>query len=232
MALIYPAVAAGLLMLAAWLANAPVRPGRLDRFHRLHRVGATPDERPLVEAYLGHTRRADLGGRRRADRLAGHRGGPDRPSAGVGAGPGRRDAPGQRQRGRVPYPAASVHASVTLRFTDVDRFDADGTYHLVVIDKRSNTVAPSLYRPDGRGSDGVLGHVPARYPWLSALASIPVNGGWTDPGTALIVPSGSPGPIGFTGSFTGTGLTPDDLMVALIFTGPDRQIYWADRVSG
>jgi hypothetical protein len=106
-----------------------------------------------------------------------------------------------------------------------------GSYRVVVIDKRQNRVAPQIYGVDGGGWDGRLADLPRRYPWLSAMASRQVGGGYTDPGLSVSAPANA-GPITFAGAFPDAGgLTVSDLMVVLIFHGPDQQTYWAERVS-
>jgi hypothetical protein len=44
------------------------------------------------------------------------------------------------------------------------------------------------------------------------------------------IDSGEPGPIVFAGQVADAGASVADLMVALIFIGNDRQIYWATKV--
>ena len=45
-------------------------------------------------------------------------------------------------------------------------------------------------------------------------------------------PADAAGPIAFVGSFPGTaGLTTTDVMVVLVYAGPDKQIYWATPVA-
>ena len=77
--------------------------------------------------------------------------------------------------------------------------------------------------------------MPQRYPWLSALAPAPDLSGDGRPRTqafAVSVAADAAGPITFVGSFPDTsGLTTADLMVVLVYTGPDSQIYWAAPVS-
>ncbi len=110
---------------------------------------------------------------------------------------------------------------------------APGTLYVAVIDKRRNRMAPQLFGIDGGGFNGFLTSLPRRYPWLSAMAAVPVNGGWTDPGMTVGLGAEEPGPIVFVGNFPeAAGLTVDDLMVVLIFTGPNQQTYWAERVLG
>jgi hypothetical protein len=109
-----------------------------------------------------------------------------------------------------------------------------GSYFIVVIDKRTNRLAPWLGDDGGSGEDGFLeADVPARFPWLSALAPIPVAGGWTMSGADMSTDADTASPLAFEGEFPdAAGLTLADLLVALIFVGPDQQIYWATRVMG
>jgi hypothetical protein len=109
-----------------------------------------------------------------------------------------------------------------------------GSYFIVVIDKRTNRLAPWLGDDGGSGEDGFLeADVPARYAWLSALAPVPVAGGWTMSGADMSIDTDIASPLSFEGEFPdAAGLTPADLLVALIFVGPDQQIYWATRVTG
>jgi hypothetical protein len=107
-----------------------------------------------------------------------------------------------------------------------------GSYYVVVIDKRTNTVAPELADAHGGGWDGFLGEVAKKYPWLSAMAPIPAGGGWTFAGSTVSVATDTPAPITFAGIFPArTGMQPSDLLVALIFIGPDQQIYWATPLT-
>ncbi|MET0415913.1 MAG: hypothetical protein ABW022_07830, partial [Actinoplanes sp.] len=127
------------------------------------------------------------------------------------------DAAGQHFVGRVDYKLPPA---------------ADGAFHLVVIDKRQNRVAPMTFGAEGSGWSSTLSGLARRYPWLSAMADSEVNGGFRNAGSSASVRAGTPGPIAFVGAFPGDGLTEDDLMVVLIFTGPNSQTYWAERISG
>ena len=110
--------------------------------------------------------------------------------------------------------------------------DADGSYHLVVIDKRRDEVAGQLYDADGGDWNGFYNDLPRRYPWLSAMAPTWTGSGYLDAGMAVSVSAGTPGPVSFVGSFTeAAGVTPADLLVVLIFSGPDSQTYWAHPVA-
>jgi hypothetical protein len=107
-----------------------------------------------------------------------------------------------------------------------------GHYHLIVIDRRTNRLAPMLFGVEGGGWNGFLHEVPRKYPWLSAMAPAAVNGGWTEPGMEISVPSDTNGPLVFTGMLRDSKLSsPSDLTVVLIFSGHDQQIYWATPLT-
>ena len=107
-----------------------------------------------------------------------------------------------------------------------------GSYYLVVIDRRTNTIAPMLFDREGGGMGGFLYEVPKQFPWLSAMAPVTVGGGWTSPGMAVGSRSDTNGPMVFAGMFHDRKLSsPSDLLIALIFSGPDQQIYWATPIT-
>jgi hypothetical protein len=106
-----------------------------------------------------------------------------------------------------------------------------GTYYVVVIDSRMNELASNLSNRDGGGWDGFLSTVPEQYPWLSAMAptfnsddSGPHNAWavWIDPAART--------PLYFQGLVDDPRATAADLTVALIFVGPEQQIFWAAPV--
>ncbi|GAA1404640.1 hypothetical protein ACFQZ4_28970 [Catellatospora coxensis] len=109
-----------------------------------------------------------------------------------------------------------------------------GSYALLVIDKRLNRVATQVYTErDGMWGGGWGGFDDAwrRYPWLSALA--PLQQGdqlsYSNATTAYLDPAERSLP--FAGRFQdAAGLRPSDLLVALVFYGPQRQIYWSVQV--
>ncbi|MFY1698076.1 hypothetical protein [Solwaraspora sp. WMMA2101] len=125
----------------------------------------------------------------------------------------------------------------------------DAMLIIAVVDKRSRTlpgfIATTSNRPDqvGSGSDGVLNAVEERYPWLQGVGAREVDGGFYTSGNVVTVTSVDATPV--TYSFVLHPAHPDnpaefavasapaavdDLMVALISIGPDRQIYWAERL--
>lgn len=116
---------------------------------------------------------------------------------------------------------------------------ADGTttgrYALIVIDRRTNRIAPviSTRHPGAAwGSEAVnLPDAWLRYPWLSALTPIQQGDKMLDPDAVTVYPDPADRSTSFFGYFPdAAAMTPDDLLVALIFHGPQEQIYWAVQV--
>jgi len=110
-----------------------------------------------------------------------------------------------------------------------------GTYVLVVIDARANRIASWIDGPDvpgaGTGWAGAWEVVPERYPWLSAMRSVYLSDGHSDPVAYMMNPD-----AGRTVAFEGlldsdsAARSPGDLTAALIYFGPDGQLYWATQV--
>lgn len=125
--------------------------------------------------------------------------------------------PGQQFVGRLEHrPPAGAH----------------GTYHVAVIDRRRNRMADWLVNTEGGGWNGFMSLLARRYPWLSAMeAPRTPDGSYGTPGMTVSKAAGEPGPFVFAGNFPEAGgLTAGDLMVVLIFTGPENQTYWAEPV--
>ncbi|MDG4764083.1 hypothetical protein O7632_08185 [Solwaraspora sp. WMMD406] len=120
---------------------------------------------------------------------------------------------------------------------------------IVVLDKRSQLmpglISATSDRPDrvGAGFDGVLNAVEQQHPWLYGIGAREINGGLHSAGSVVTVSSLDATPVTF--SFVLHPARPetppefavasapaavDDLMVALISVGPDRQVYWAQRL--
>jgi hypothetical protein len=157
---------------------------------------------------------------------------------------------------RPPFSAAAAHLRASVRLTDASHFTVDqqalgihglelelrgkggiafvgavtfgrppgsGIYSVVVVDRNSNRICPVLYDANGSYWDSFLDAVPDRYPWLDAMRQPQAS-------TVLAQGSGT-APIAFTGSFTDPALTgTGDLLVAVVYSGSDGQIYWASRV--
>jgi hypothetical protein len=169
--------------------------------------------RATVEVVTGETERAAL------TRLSG---GADLTNLFLAVEPGRQLLVGQ-VTWRVPDGAA-----------------ADGQLALIVIHKPTNSVVPTLFgvgpRPDQviSGWDGALAKAGRTYPWLSAIGTGQAESALTSPGDALLTRPDTPAPITFVALLRPdvTQLNPDDFLVALVYIGPRRQLYWAERLLG
>jgi hypothetical protein len=124
------------------------------------------------------------------------------------------------------------------------------SFRIVVLDKRSHAmpgmITVSSGRPDDviTGTDESLNRAQKRFAWLAGVGGRRVNGHYTNAGSAIIVSSVYAAPITFQAVLrapkpgTPPGEQPtatapaaaDDLLVALISVGPDRQVYWAQRL--
>ncbi|MEU8078456.1 hypothetical protein AB0B31_23800 [Catellatospora citrea] len=111
-----------------------------------------------------------------------------------------------------------------------------GYYQLIMIDRRYNRVVRQLYGRDGGGWGGdALRDAWKRYPWLSALTPTPHgNAEISYPDGMAVGVQPDETSVGFVGTLPRdeqTGLSPSaHLMVALLFTGPQGQLYWAVEV--
>ncbi|GIF97445.1 hypothetical protein [Catellatospora citrea] len=117
----------------------------------------------------------------------------------------------------------------------VPRQPTRGRYQLIVIDRRYNRVVPQLYGRDGGGWGGEgLRNAWKRYPWLSALTPTQAGASGTryPEGMAVSIKpvETSTGFVGRLPSREEAGVRPSDLLVALLFTGPQGQLYWAVQV--
>ncbi|MFY1654553.1 hypothetical protein ACN27J_27185 [Solwaraspora sp. WMMB762] len=148
----------------------------------------------------------------------------------------------------VPSDGAQVFLG-QVRWTPPPQAKPGAMLIIAVLDKRTRTlpgiISTRSNRPDqvGSGSDGVLDAVEQHYPWLQGVGAREVNGGFHSSGNVVVVTSVDATPV--TYSFVLHPAHPDtpqeyavasapaavdDLMVALISVGPDRQIYWAERL--
>ncbi|WP_144122257.1 hypothetical protein [Catellatospora sichuanensis] len=111
-----------------------------------------------------------------------------------------------------------------------------GYYQLIMIDRRYNRVVRRFYGRDGGGWGGdALRDAWKRYPWLSALAPTPHgNAEISYPDGMAVGVQPDETSTGFVGTLPRdeqTGLRPSaHLMVVLLFTGPQGQLYWAVEV--
>lgn len=110
-----------------------------------------------------------------------------------------------------------------------------GTYVLVVIDARANRMSSWINGPDlpgaSTGWNGGWSVMAKRYPWLSATQSIYDDGDSGNPLGYMMNPDTGRS-VAFEGLLASdsAALSPGDLSIALIFFGPDGQLYWATRV--
>ncbi|WP_155388916.1 hypothetical protein [Catellatospora paridis] len=110
-----------------------------------------------------------------------------------------------------------------------------GRFHIILLDKRYNRVAPQLYGRDGGGWGGnEMADAWKRYPWLSALAPTSHgDAGTTYPSVLAVSIEPDATSTAFVGRFARDGTPPpepSDLLVALFFVGPRGQLYWAVQV--
>lgn len=110
-----------------------------------------------------------------------------------------------------------------------------GTYVLVVIDARANRMSSWISGPDrpdlSTGWNGSWGVMTERYPWLSAARGSYHDDGYIDPLGLMMNPDAGRS-VAFEGLLASdsAALSPGDLSIALIFFGPDGQLYWATQV--
>jgi hypothetical protein len=112
---------------------------------------------------------------------------------------------------------------------------------LFVIDARSHRLTQLAWgysggaNPPVSGYDGSFGEFATRFQWLKPTAPIFQDGSYIDPGMAISIPPGAQSPLTFYAVLDPTALpvsdVSQDVSVTLGFVGPDRQIYWAQRIQ-
>ncbi|WP_245666407.1 MULTISPECIES: hypothetical protein [Micromonospora] len=124
-----------------------------------------------------------------------------------------------------------------------------GYFALFLIDKRTDYKPPVFgvsapQRSVGMGSAGVENRIPDRYPWLRGAGHIRVGDGWLSAGTRLAIGDVGASPVTFVALFphldrplrdlpmASAPVTLPDLLLALVYMGPDGQVYWAQRLQG
>jgi hypothetical protein len=125
----------------------------------------------------------------------------------------------------------------------------DGWFEIIVLDKRSNLKPPTITAISASGldvasgGDGVLNRVAERYSWLRGAGDIKLDdNNWRSGGDALST-SPAAGSVTFLAQFpqvpdeerqflASAPIAQSDILVALVFIGPDRQVYWAARLYG
>lgn len=128
---------------------------------------------------------------------------------------------------------------------------SDGWFVFLVIDKRVH-LKPTMVmgRSESavevvQGNDGVLNRVPEKYSWLRGAGDVRTGENTWMSSTSTVMTSPAGGPITFVAtfppqepdatrppSFATAPVTRDDLLMALVFIGQSRQVYWAQRLFG
>ncbi|WP_236647775.1 MULTISPECIES: hypothetical protein [Micromonospora] len=125
-----------------------------------------------------------------------------------------------------------------------------GSFAIFLIDKRTHhkpeVIAVSAPQEAvGLGSAGVDNKIEERYPWLRGAGSLKVRDNeWRDNGGRLGVADENASPLTFVALFpylekpdreptiATAPVAMSDLLLALVYMGPDGQVYWAQRLQG
>ena len=107
---------------------------------------------------------------------------------------------------------------------------AKDSYYVVLIDRGRGRDVKGIFTVDGNGWDGRLDVLPDRYPWLFALRPEDRGDGFEISPSAIIVAADQTSATVVALIPDGTGITADDLLIAMVLVGPDDQIYWATPV--
>ncbi|MBV1852863.1 hypothetical protein [Catellatospora tritici] len=127
----------------------------------------------------------------------------------------------------------------------------DGWFMIFVVDKRVDLKPPQIAGVSGSGhrvlsgGDGVENRVAEKYPWLRGAGDIKIDDHtWQGGGSALST-SPATGEVTFVAEFprirdgdperrflASAPIALSDVMVALVYIGPARQVYWATRLYG
>ncbi|WP_446216490.1 hypothetical protein [Micromonospora sp. IBHARD004] len=128
----------------------------------------------------------------------------------------------------------------------------DGGYFAIfLIDKRTHHKPEVIAVPApqeesvGLGSAGIESRIEERYPWLRGAGSLKVRDNeWRDNGNRLGVADEKASPLTFVALFpyldkphweptiATAPVAMSDLLLALVYMGPDGQVYWAQRLQG
>ncbi|MBQ1046074.1 hypothetical protein KBX35_23585 [Micromonospora sp. C32] len=125
-----------------------------------------------------------------------------------------------------------------------------GYFALFLIDKRAD-LKPSVFavaapqESVGIGGAGVENRIPDRYQWLRGAGDIRVGEHeWLSVGSRLAINDAGASPLTFVVRFphldgheraypiATAPVTLPDLLLALVYMGPDGQVYWAQRLQG
>ncbi|RQW92435.1 hypothetical protein DKL51_19080 [Micromonospora globispora] len=128
----------------------------------------------------------------------------------------------------------------------------DGGYFAIfLIDKRTNlkpgsfSASSPLQEAVGLGSAGVENKIAERYSWLKGAGDVIEGNSWWSYGSRLAVSDGDASPLTFVAAFPyvegplrtvvhvpTAPVAMSDLLLALVYMGPDGQVYWAQRLQG
>ncbi|MEV0005371.1 hypothetical protein AB0H28_24215 [Micromonospora sp. NPDC050980] len=125
-----------------------------------------------------------------------------------------------------------------------------GYFALFLVDKRTDLKPPvfAVSAPQesvGMGSAGVENRIADRYPWLRGAGDVRISEHeWQSVGSRLAIGDVAATPVTFVALFphldrqqrefpiATAPVTLPDLLLALVYLGPDGQVYWAQRLQG
>ncbi|GAB4059024.1 hypothetical protein [Catellatospora paridis] len=127
----------------------------------------------------------------------------------------------------------------------------DGWFMIFVVDRRVDLMPSWVWGVSTSGhevvsgGDGVQNRIAKKYPWLRGAGDIQIDDDtWRDGGMALATTPAAGG-FDFVAMFSpipdgdperrflaAAPIALSDIMIAVAFVGPDRQVYWAERVYG
>jgi len=134
-----------------------------------------------------------------------------------------------------------------------------GWFAIFLIDKRTDAkpgtfAISSEQKAVSVGSHGAHNKIPERFPWLQGAGDVEHNGTWTSIGSNLSVADAAASPLTFIALFgneqriqeeaseeldaralPSVAVAPvamSDLLLAMVYMGPDGQVYWAQRLHG
>lgn len=130
-------------------------------------------------------------------------------------------------------------------------WDEDGRFVVFVVDKRVDLRPPQIWgvSPSGHwvvsSVNGEQNLIAAEVPWLRGVADVKTGPDAWRVGGGTLVTTPAAGEVDFVVMFpelpagdperrflAAAPITLSDIMIAVAFVGPDRQVYWAERVYG
>lgn len=136
--------------------------------------------------------------------------------------------------GRLQQQPTTTSSSELIGRIDIDQPARDGDFYMLLgIDRRTGKAVEYLYGPDGAEWYGEWSTVLSRrYPWLSAVAPVHTDAGYTESvmgvrlGTGVSKPLWFNTPIADNGTYSAT-----DLQLVIFLVRDDQYIYWASPVQ-